>query len=86
MSVFRCIILDELGDTTDDEVRKQCFDELDEDDSNAIDFEEYLMVSLLVDVFIKTDRIILSFMQGIMLSFYVQLIAHLIEKVSYFFK
>ena len=43
--MFRCHVLDELRDTSSDAVRKKQFEELDEDSSGAVDFEEYLSVS-----------------------------------------
>lgn len=35
-------VLDELGDESDEETRRRYFRELDEDNSGAVDFEEYL--------------------------------------------
>ena len=40
-------VLDDLGDTSSPERRQQYFQEIDEDDSGAIDFEEFLGVSIL---------------------------------------
>lgn len=38
-------ILDDLGDRSEPEVRKQYFSEIDKDGSGAIDFKEFLAVS-----------------------------------------
>ena len=40
----RCMVLDELGDTSNEADRRKYFDQLDDDQSGAIDFEEYLEV------------------------------------------
>jgi len=37
-----CAVLDELGDRSNSESRRQYFEELDEDGSGAVDFDEYL--------------------------------------------
>ena len=41
-----CDVLDVIGDTSSDEERKQYFQELDTDQSNGVDFEEFLEVSM----------------------------------------
>ena len=38
------MVLDELGDTSNEADRRKYFDQLDDDQSGAIDFEEYLEV------------------------------------------
>ena len=38
-------VLDDLGDRSEPDVRKQYFSEIDKDGSGAIDFEEFLAVS-----------------------------------------
>ena len=35
-------VLDDLGDTSDEEMRNNYFNEVDEDGSGAIDFEEFI--------------------------------------------
>ncbi len=39
-------VLDDMGDTSGPEKREQCFQEVDEDGSGAIDFEEFLGVRI----------------------------------------
>ena len=41
------MVLDELGDTSSEQDRRKYFDQLDDDQSGAIDFEEYLEVWLI---------------------------------------
>ena len=41
-----CDVLDVIGDTSSDEERRQYFQELDTDQSNGVDFEEFLEVSM----------------------------------------
>ena len=43
--VHRMQVLDDLGDTSSVEKREQYFQEIDEDGSGAIDFEEFMGVS-----------------------------------------
>ena len=43
--LFRMHALDDMGDKSDIKKREQCFQEVDEDGSGAIDFEEFLGVS-----------------------------------------
>ena len=40
----RCLALDEIGDTSSMEERKRYFKEVDVDQSDGVDFEEYLEV------------------------------------------
>ena len=40
-------VLDDLGDTSSNEKRDQYFQDIDEDGSGAIDFEEFMGVSYL---------------------------------------
>ena len=44
LSCFRCHALDEIGDTSSTEDRKRYFREVDVDQSEGVDFEEYLEV------------------------------------------
>ena len=46
---YREKALDELGDTSSHEVRRQCFDEIDADGSNSVDFEEFLGVGYAIN-------------------------------------
>ena len=39
-------VLDDLGDTSSQERREEYFQEIDEDGSGAIDFEEFMSVSM----------------------------------------
>ena len=41
-------VLDDVGDTSSIETREQYFQEVDEDDSGAIDFEEFMGVSSFI--------------------------------------
>lgn len=49
---YRCSVLDELGDKSGEDERKVYFRELDEDNSGAVDFEEYLTVNTKVNIFL----------------------------------
>ena len=41
----RCAALDKIGDRSSDEQRKEYFREIDKDQSDGVDFEEFLEVS-----------------------------------------
>ena len=41
-------VLDDMGDKSDAETREQCFLDIDEDGSGAIDFEEFLGVTAII--------------------------------------
>ena len=45
---FRCKVLDEMGDTSDMDERRRYFNDVDADQSEGIDFEEFLEVSEFV--------------------------------------
>ena len=51
--VFRCAALDKIGDNSSNEKRKEYFREIDKDQSDGVDFEEFLGVSLSQDEHIK---------------------------------
>jgi Ca2+-binding EF-hand superfamily protein len=43
-------VLDDLGDKSDQETRQEYFEHIDVDGSRAIDFEEFLGVSIVREV------------------------------------
>jgi len=51
------VVLDEIGDTTDEETRRRTFQEMDNDESGAIDFEEYLALIHMVTSATSEDEI-----------------------------
>lgn len=43
---YRCAALDKIGDHSSNEQRREYFKEIDKDQSDGVDFEEFLEVSL----------------------------------------
>ena len=44
MLCYRCQVLDEMGDTSSEEERREHFQSVDVDQSDGVDFEEFLEV------------------------------------------